>query len=184
MKKWSENTFYSGFGFQLHFDKIVPYKNEWCWSCQGDWTVIILPVSNWLKEFSKDPSIKTVWSCCIVDMDSKSKRTNKTANESTRDEVLEECLFQINNGYTIPKPKVVTTSTGLQNDGTKWVSKNTGYTKNIYQDLDMKGKMDNLFALGCFTKSSKNQIAHMGTAVDSVAEYVKKYEKLNINIFK
>ena len=184
MKKWSENTFYSGFGFQLHFDKIVPYKNEWCWSCQGDWTVIILPVSNWLKEFSKDPSIKTVWSCCIVDMDSKSKRTNKTANESTRDEVLEECLFQINNGYTIPKPKVVTTSTGLYNDGSKWVSKNTGYTKNTYQDLDMKGKMDNLFALGCFTKSSKNQIAHMGTAVDSVAEYVKKYEKLNINIFK
>ena len=77
MKKWCENTFYSGFGFQLHFDKHVEFKNEWCWSCMGDWSVIILPVSNWLKTISKDPQIKTVWSCCIVDMDSESKNIGK-----------------------------------------------------------------------------------------------------------
>ena len=184
MKDWSENTFYSGFGFQLHFDKKVEFKSEWCWSCQGDWTVIVLPVSNWLKEFSKDETIKTVWSCCIVDMDTKSKRINKTANQSNYSEVLNECLHQIYESFNIPKPKVVTTSVGLKKINNKWVSRNTGYTKNTYQDLNITGKTENLFALGCFTKTSQNQIAHMGTAIDAVAEYLNKYENLDNNIFK
>ena len=183
MKIWSKNTFYSGFGFQLHFDRLVEFKKEWCWSCNGDWTVIILPVSNWLKKYSNDPDIKTVWSCCIVDMDTKSRRINKTANECDVNEVLEECLYQIKNSYHIPDPKVMTISKGLRKINNIWKSKNTGYTKNIYNDLNMKGKEDNLYALGCFTKMKKNHIAYMVGAIDAVAEYLKKYENLNNNIF-
>lgn len=184
MKNWSENTFYSGFGFQLHFDKEIKNKSEWCWSCQGDWTVIVLPVSNWLKTFSKDPTIKTVWSCCIVDMDTKSKRINKTANECNRIEVLEECLFQIKQSYKIPHPKIVTTSMGLNKNNNKWISKNTGYTKSTYNDLELSGRTKNLYALGCFTKTRTNHIAYMVGAIDAAAEYINKYENLNINIFK
>lgn len=184
MKKWSENTLYSGFGFQLHFDKVVEYKSEWCWSCNGDWTVIILPVSNWLKEYTRDPSIKTVWSCCIVDMDSVSKRLNKTANQSNYNEVIKECLSQIKESYNIPEPKIITASTGLKKYNNKWTSRNSGYTKNTYSDLNMKGSVDNLYALGCFTKTRNESIAHMGSAIDAVAEYIKKYENLRVNIFK
>jgi len=183
MKKWCKNTYYSGFGFQLHFDKKVKFKDEWCWSCGNDWTVIILPVSNWLKEFSKDKTIKTVWSCCIVDMDTKSKRLNKTANQSSYNEVIEECLYQIRQSYDIPPPKIITTSQGLKKENHKWISQNTGYTRNRYNDLSMKGKVKNLFALGCFSKISKNEIAYMGSAIDSVAEYLDKYENIKYNIF-
>ena len=183
MKTWSQNTFYSGFGFQLHFNKDVQFKNSWCWSCNGDWTVIILPVSNWLKKYSNDKEIKTVWSCCIVDMDTKSKRIDKTANDCSIKEILEECLYQIKKNYKIPEPKIITVSKGLKKINNKWISKNTGYTKNIYNDLNMKGKEDNLYALGCFTKMKKNHISHMVDAIDAVAEYLKKYEKLNNNIF-
>ena len=183
LKEWSKNTFYSGFGFQIHFDKHVEFKNNWCWSCDGDWTVIILPVSNWLKTYSKDPEIKTVWSCCIVDMDTKSKRLNKTANECTYQEVLNECFFQIKQVYDIPYPKIITTSRGLKKINNKWVSKNTGYTKNTYDDLNMRGNVDNLFALGCFTKTTKDHIAYMVGAIDSVAQYLNKYENLDNNIF-
>ena len=42
MKEWCENTFYIGFGFQLHFTEEVQFNDNWCWSCVGDWTVIIL----------------------------------------------------------------------------------------------------------------------------------------------
>jgi len=183
MQLWNNNTYYSSFGFQLHFDKLVHFKDEWCWSCMGDWTVIILPVSNWLKRFSKDQSIKTVWSCCIVDMDTKSKRINKTANQCSYNEVIDECLFQINQLYTIPFPKIITTSLGLKNIDNKWISKNTGYTKNTFNDLNVKGKVDNLFSLGCFTDINTNQIAYMGGAIDATANYLKKYENLKINIF-
>lgn len=184
MKRWSENTFYSGFGFQLHFDRDIEFKNEWCWSCTGDWTVIILPVSNWLKEYSKDNSIKAVWSCCVVDMDSRSKRIGKTANQCDRDEVINECLSQIGDLHTIEYPKLITFSEGLKKINGRWVSKNTGYTKNTYNDLNMRGKESNLFALGCFTKTSKNNIAYMGGAIDAVAEYISKYETIHNNIFK
>tara|TARA_Y100000389_G_C17470632_1_gene530326 strand:+ start:10021 stop:11364 length:1344 start_codon:yes stop_codon:yes gene_type:complete len=182
---WSDKTYYSGFGFQLHFNSELVFKNEWCWSCIGDWTVIILPVSNWLTQYSKDPNVKTVWSCCIVDMDTKSKRINKTANECTKREVIEECLAQINDYYKTPNLYKITTSQGLFKINNKWVSKNTGYTKNIYQDLKMKGKMKNLYALGCFTESKINHIAYIGSAINATADYLLKYEKsLNINIFK
>ena len=116
-------------------------------------------------------------------MDSTSKRINKTANECDINEVLEECLYQIKNSYQIPEPKVITISKGIKKINNKWKSKNTGYTKNIYNDLNMKGKEDNLYALGCFTKMKKNHIAYMVGAIDAVAEYLKKHENLNNNIF-
>ena len=185
MKIWHNKTFYIGFGFQLHFDKIVEFKKEWCWSCGEDWTVIILPVSNWLKKSSKDPNIKTVWSCCIVDMDTKSKRIGKTANQCSKSEIINECLYQIKLVYNIPKPKIITLSDGLNKINNKWISKNTGFTKGVYGNLNMKGKTDNLFALGCFTKNNINHVSYMVNAIDATSNYLKKYEKnIQINIFK
>ena len=68
------------FGFQLNFkEKIFPKK--WLYFSFTDWTIIILPVSKWLKTYSKDPEIKTTWSCCIIDMETRSKYLNKTPNE-------------------------------------------------------------------------------------------------------
>jgi len=55
---------------------------------------------------------------------------------------------------------------------------------NTYNDLEMMGKESNLFALGCFTKTSTNHIAYMVGAIDAVAEYLKKYENISYNIFK
>ena len=141
---------------------------------------------NWLKKYSKDPSIKTVWSCCIVDMETKSKRIGKTPNECNKEEVLNECLYQINKVYDIPEPKIVTTSEDLKKiNNKKWISKNTGFTRSIYGDLNMKGNnIYNLFALGCFTKSNKNQIAYITGAIDATADYLEYYEKnLKYNIF-
>lgn len=184
MKLWSANTYYSGFGFQLHFDTVVDFKTEWCWSCHSDWTVIILPVSNWLKMFSKDPLVKTVWSCCITNMNTKSKNINKTANECNLQEVVDECLHQINNLYSIPKPYKITTSSGLKKINNKWLSKNTGYTKSTYTDLEIKGKINNLYALGSFTKDNKPIVAQYSEAINATSHYLKKYEKnLKINIF-
>ena len=178
MKVWGENTFYCGFGFQLNFIEEVTMPSEWCWSCTGDWTVIILPISRWLKSFSNDPDIKTVWSCCIVDMDTRSTYLNKTANECTdQQEVVNECIRQINEQGNIKiNPAVVTTSVGLHRINSRWISKNTGYTQSKYGNLNMKGKMQNLFALGCFTDTGTASVATMGKAIDATAHYLSYYE--------
>ena len=182
MNNWCSNTFYNGFGFQLHFKEKLKFPNMWCWSCVSEWTVILLPVSNWLNEISKNKDIKTVWSCCIVDLDTKSSKINKTANDCSKKEVLIECLKQINNSYKIPKPYKVTTSNGLEKIDNKWNSKNTGFTRGSNNFLPIKGKLDNLYALGCFTQNNISSISYMETAILSTVNYLNKYEK-NINGF-
>ena len=178
MINWCQNTYYIGFGFQLHFYEEVNFPEQWCWSCQGDWNVIILPVSKWLNKFSNDKKIKTVWSCCIVDMDSQSKNINKTANECTKDEVIEECLRQINSEkvFKLPNYYKTTTSEGLERKDGKWYCKNTGFTRSKLGYLPMKGKIDNLYAIGCFTEGKRPSVAHMGTAINASVKFLNKYE--------
>ena len=177
LRDWATNTNYSSFGFQLHFTEDVPFKDEWCWSCLGDWTVIILPVSNWLDLDSYDTSlVKSVWSCCIVDMDTISKRIGKTANDCTSQEVIEECMDQINARIDIPKPHEITVSPGLHRINGKWMSDKIGFSRGIHGYLPMVGKIDNLFALGCFTDTKFAHIANFETALRSSAEYVRRYE--------
>lgn len=177
IQKWCLQTYYSGFGFQLHFQENVQFPEKWCWSCIGDWTVIILPISNWVTKFSKDKTIQTVWSCCIVDLDSKSSYTLKTANQSSKNEVVNECIRQINSLFSIPNPFKVTISDGLYRQKGKWISKNTGFTQKKLGYLPMKGKISNLFALGCFTESKYPSISYIETAISASFNYLKLYEK-------
>lgn len=184
MTKWLKETDYIGFGFQLHFDKIIEYPQKWCWSCIGDWTVIILPVSNWLKTISKDKKVKTVWSCCIVDMDTKSKQIGLTANEcNTKNKVLKECINQINtllvhNNIDKIVPYKITFSKGLYRDSNKnkWISQNTGFTRGKYNNLPLKGKINNLFALGCFSEKNFSNISYKETAILATVNYLNNYE--------
>ena len=177
LKKWSDQTFYSGYGFQLHFTLPIEFPNKWCWSCKSQWNIIILPVSDWLKIISKDPTIKTVWSCCIIDMDVKSARINKTANQCTKSELLEECVHQIRSLYkSLPYPDAVTVSKGIYRKNNKWISNNTGFTRGKLGYLPMKGEINNLFALGCFTEGDSYSISYMKTAINATIKYLNIHE--------
>ena len=176
-KEWCKNTSYNGLSFQLHFDSIVDYTDDWCWSCNTDWFIIITPVSNWLKVISKDSKIKTVWSCTIVSQNVKSKNINKTANECNIDEFINESLFQINQKLKIPKPYKITVSENLKKIDNEWKSYNTGFTRGKYEYLPMKGNIKNLFALGSFTDTSYSHVSFMETSIRASIIYLNKYEK-------
>jgi hypothetical protein len=177
MALWCQTTFYSAFSFQLHFSETVEFPEEWCWSCESEWSIIILPISNWVTNFTKNLNVKTVWSCCIIDMETKSSVLNKTPNQCTKNEIVQECLRQIKKNANIPQPYHVTTSVGLEKKNGRWVSINTGFTRGEKDYLPMKGKIDNLFALGCFTKPTRASISYMETAITSVVGYLSTYEK-------
>ena len=174
---WNMKTHYHGFGFQLHFQEKVDTPDKWCWACQNDWTIIVLKVSDWLKTPSLDPSIQTVWSCVVVDMNTKSQRVGKTLNECNRDEALDECMYQLKYMHnTIPTPYHISTSIGLKKQDGVWVSQNTGFTKSNQHYLPMKGDIVNIAALGCFTDTGVDQVASMMAAVESSATYLNTYE--------
>lgn len=175
LKNWVNNTYYVGVGFQLHFKEKFGNLN-FCETCSGEWVIIIEEVSNWLTEKSKDRNINTVWSCCVTDLDTISKHINKTVNQCNKYEIIKECLYQINKKIKIPKPHKVTFSEGLYKKDNKWISKNTGFTRGKYGYLDIKGNIDNLYALGTFTKPIIKGVAIMSHGIEASVTYIDKYE--------
>lgn len=175
-KEWANNTFYNGLGFQLHFDSEVDFSEEWCKSCWSDWNIIILPVSDWLIKKSKDPTIKTVWSCTITNLDIISKNIQKTVNQCSINEIIKESIYQLKTTLNIPKPTKVTVSKGLHKKNNKWVSYNTGFTRGSYNFLPMKGTINNLFALGAFNDTDYTSVALFETAIRATVKYLEQYE--------
>ena len=175
LKKWVNNTYYVGVGFQLHFKEKIGNLN-FCETCSNEWIIIIEEVSNWLTEKSKDKNVNTVWSCCITDLDTISKHINKSVNECSKNEIIKECLYQINKKIKIPKPYKITFSEGLYKKNNKWISKNTGFSRGKYGYLDMKGNINNLYALGTFTKPINKGIALMSHGIEASVTYINKYE--------
>ena len=179
LKKWSEQSYYIGFGFQLHFrEKHINVPSEWCWHCHSEWNIIILKNSKWLNEISKDPLVNTVWSCCITNMETKSKRLGLTANQCSKEQIIEECLYQLNKEYNeLPKPYKTTVSSGIYRINNKWVSNNTGFTRipNIGY-LPMTGNIPNLHAVGPYTDTDYRFITNTDLCLRSVLKFIEKYE--------
>jgi hypothetical protein len=175
LKKWVWNSYYSSIAFQLHFDKVVEFKEEWCWSCVNDWNIIILPMSNYLEEFSKDPSIKTVWSCTIIDQNNYSKYLKKHVYECSLEEIKEECLRQLN----IPKPKVFTFYDGLHIRDGKYMSKDTGFIRQKYGVIERTGSLPNLHIVSAV--NMKGTI-YMDKAIKSAYIFCKKRYKRETDI--
>ena len=175
LKKWVNNTYYVGVGFQLHFKEKLPSLN-FCQTCSDDWVIIIEEVSNWLLIKSKNKNINTVWSCCITNLNTINKNINKTVNQCTKEEIIKESLYQINKKIKIPKPYKITFSDGLYKKNNKWISKNTGFTRGKYDYLDIKGNINNLYALGTFTKPINKGVAIMNHGIEASITYINKYE--------
>ena len=75
----------------------------------NDYNLIILPTSKYANIYSKDPNIKTVWSCTIVDTNAFIKDKNKRVDDMSRNEIINNIkeLLDVN-------PTKVTFSDGLK----------------------------------------------------------------------
>lgn len=141
--QWVEDSYYISFGFQFHFNEEKKVPNEWCWSCMNDYNLIILPTSDYATTYSKDPNIKTVWSCTIVDTNAFIKNKNKRVNEMTRDEIVNNIkeLLDVD-------PYKITFSDGLQKVNNKWYSKDSAFSVGKSGVINQKGNIENLYTVG------------------------------------
>ena len=165
--KWAVESSYHSIGFQLHFDQDVEYKNEWCWSCIGDWNIIILPMSKYLKTFTKDPSVKTVWSCTIIDQNKFSSRLKKRVHQCTLVEIEEEIKHQLN----IPISTRITFYNGLKKTKEQYESKDTGFVRQKHGVIPYTGKLKNIHIVSTVNKKG---IINMEKAIESAYEFIKK----------
>ncbi len=158
---------YYSLGFQLHFDKVVKWRNQWCWSCFNDYNLIILPTSNYTSNFTKNSEIKTVWSCTIVSTDNFIKKRNKIVNELTIEEIMEDVLEIIN-----VKPKYVTFYDGVKKENGKWVSKDNSFNLSKYGIIKPKGKISNIYSVGSHNTPG---ISTIGKALSNSNNFINKY---------
>jgi hypothetical protein len=178
-KVWCLTSYYGSIGFQLHFDKEVPYPKDWCWSCANDWNIIILETSRFMKNFSKDPKIKSVWSCTIVDFNARSSKLKKSVNECDMNEIIQDSLRQINetSGKKIT-PYKITVTPGLTkkiiNGKIVWYSEDAGFSAGPLNRIKTKGKIDNLYSVGSHSLKS-NQITTLDSAVKSAYKFVDSF---------
>ena len=166
---YCEDSSYTGIGFQFHFDYTLASAGIWCWSCKNDWSLIVLDISKYRDHISHDPTIKTVWSGCIIDLDSPSSALGMTAHQCTdKESLLAEVLRQLRDelGHDLA-PKAVTLHPGVTRSNGKWITANYSFS-SIRGPLPNHGKLHNLYSLGPHTI---NEIANMETAVKSAVMF-------------
>ena len=184
-KEYVNESSYTGIGFQLHYTEKRKLPKKWCWSCQDEWKVIILDKTNFLKNYSKDPEIKQVLSCVVVDMDTKSTFINKTANEcESVDEIVNEAFRQINvlSNDLFVRPKKITTSNNLfYSNDFGWESFNSSYSPSSHSTggLSYRGKLKNLYSVG---PHNLEEVVVIETAIQSAKKFSKDILKIK-NVF-
>ena len=162
-----EKASYTGIGFQLHFSKSFT-PPEWCWSCFGDWKVIVLQKND-----------KKVLSCVIVDLESKSKHINKSVNECDNlEEIIKEGIRQIydqNKKDILPKLNKVTSlkKNIFKDPHFGWESWDSSFSN--MGSIPFKGKCSNLFTVG---PHNVNEIVLIETAIYNAKKFCSNFLKI------
>ena len=169
-KQFVDKSTYFGIGIQLHFEeKINTDHKDWCWSCMNDWSIIVTDRTSVLNS----STIKTVWSCAIVDVDTMSKRLKKTANQCTMNEIKEEVVHQLSVTYGLPlNPVKITSHYDLYRENDAWNSIRSSYSNSI-GTVPIEGKIvSNIYTLGPHTQS---EIATIDSGIKSAILFCKPY---------
>ena len=172
-KRFADRTTYTGIGFQLHYTDFVPVPEEWCWSCFGDWKIIVLDKTYQLERLSYDPNIKQVLSCVIVDMDTKSKHFGKSANEcATLDEIVREGYRQVRERYygtTKRTPHKITVARDIaRSPEFGWEAMDSSFSP-IAGSLPWRGRLDNLYTVGPHNRM--HEVVVIDTAIESAKAF-------------
>jgi hypothetical protein len=170
--KYCKDSSYSAIGVQLHFDKKMNLDMDWCQTCMGDWSIVMLETSKFTEDFTKKKDIVEVWSLALVDFTKKSKRLDKTLGKLDYKEIIEEVLFQLEMTLNRKvKPKTVTINVDI-NDKGKWELRDSAFSITPKGPVEPKGQISNLFLVGC---QNQFKIAILDGALESADNLVSRY---------
>ena len=169
---YCKESSYSAIGVQLHFDRKMNLEMDWCQTCMGDWSIVMLETSKFTEDFTRKKDIVEVWSLALVDFTKKSKRLDKTLDKLDYKEIIEEVLFQLEMTLNMKvKPKTVTINVDIDEKG-KWELRDSAFSITPKGPIEPKGQISNLFLVGC---QNQFKIAVLDGALESADNLVSKY---------
>lgn len=177
MKNILEYSSYGSIGFQFHFTEKVNTHifNEWCKTCTNEYNLIILKVSDYLQNYSKDPNIKEVWSCCIVDTNMYIKKFNKTINELRLQEITNDIVSILH-----IKPYKITYYPNIHKENNIYKSNESSFGLTKYGLIPSKGKIKNLHAISLYNSP---EVATINKACNNSYNWLIQ-NKINVNIIE
>lgn len=159
---------YVSIGFQLHWNSHIPLAVDYCKYCAGEWNIIIIPSSKHLDTFTKHSSIKTVWSCTIIDQDNYSSFLKKKVYQCSFNEIKNEVIRQLN----VPNPTFFTFSNDIKKVNQQYVSKDSGFMSHKYGIVPSSGKLENIHLVGPITEKG---VIIMESGIQSAANFVSNH---------
>lgn len=175
LKKWEKKVRYISYiPIVFHWDVDIDLSEEWVALPISSWGLIRLILTNHMK--FQHPGSKTVISTSVSILDKPSDHTGKTANESTRKELVEEVYRVLKLSLPqLPPPTKAIISPGIYREGDKWVTKDSAFvlTKGgfLQQNSDM---FPNLYNVGPHNGLNKYYITTIESAVSNAVGLLHK----------
>lgn len=172
----NNNIHLESISISYHFDSNVDLSENLSIS-YSDWGIGYIVVSNYMKFYSK-----VIISTTVAMLDKKSKYTNKTANESSKDEVIIEAYRQLKLVFH-KLPNVyngVMSPNNYKNINNIWKNVDTAYIKNMDEvGIPFQSPViQNLYTVGTHNDKCKNNY----TSIESSSiNSIECFKQLNPN---
>lgn len=169
----SQSTYNVDIGVTFHWNTEIALPIVWGFP-YSDWGLISIPLTKYMN--MNDDRSKTVISTCITYMDTISSVTGKTANQSTKEELLIEIFRQLKESYkTIPNPTTSILSPTVYRNADKWVEQDSGFFKSTTAPyLSENGSVPHLFQVGPQNGNSTSSFTTFEAAVSNGIEFVNR----------
>lgn len=144
------------------------------------WGLIFFVLSNYIK-FKES---KTVISSSISILDEPSDYTKKTANQSTKGEIIQEAFRQLKLSYPdLPNPDYITNE-HIEFENNQWVTYDGGYIRNKQQyTIDFKSpKYENLYTVGTQNGHADFAFTSFESAVTNAIIFCNQQEPIKFSL--
>ena len=136
------------FPITFHWNTKLDISSIWGGFTNTDWDLVYI-VSSDYTQFAQDNS-KTVISCVLTSLNKISKNTGKTVNESSKNEIINECFKQLQLSFPlIPFTKAIINS-GVYYINGKYKESDNAWIENIdaTKTLPQSSTFTNMFTIG------------------------------------
>jgi hypothetical protein len=156
-------------------------------STNTNWNILYIIQSNYTHFDNKNS--KTAISTAISNMNGISPYLNKTPNECTKEELIQETFRQLNEKFLgiLPKPSYSLISSDIYRKGDEWESPDKSFmlTKTGY--LDIKFDIPNIYSVGTHSGNANYSITTMESAMQNAVDLLHKISpetKKQVQIYK
>lgn len=170
LTQWAQKTAYIDYlSITFHWDKKLTLPKVYGFP-RTEWGVAYIILTDYMKIDERSSS--TVISVAVTIVDHLSSRINKTANDCTKEELIDEVFYQLLKSYpNLPSPTLSILSPGVEYDrkNKKWVSHDTAYIATSFENfIPFKSKtITNLYNLGTHNGQSAYKFTSMEAAVSN-----------------